>query len=338
MEKNMTASAIQNIARKPLAFLPTPLTRLHNLEKCLKGPRILIKRDDQTGLGFGGNKTRKLEYLLGDALQQGADCIITAGAAQSNHCRQTAAAAAACGLECHLALGGTPPKSRQGNLLLDMLFGATIHWSGELRKGESIPDIVSDLQKDNKTPYIIPYGGSNAIGATGFVAAMYELENQLTEMSENVDHIIFASSSGGTHSGMVVGKALVGAKYQLIGINIDKDEVFGMDLDEYIIQLAENTSRLLGIDFTLGKADLELNAEYLGEGYGVVGRLEREAISLTACHEGILLDPVYTGRAMGGMLEMIRSGRFCKDETVLFWHTGGSPALFAYAEDILQKE
>jgi D-cysteine desulfhydrase len=332
----------RTMARKPLGFLPTPLIRLNNLERYLGGPRILMKRDDQTGLGFGGNKTRKLEYLLGDALQQGADCLITAGAAQSNHCRQTAAAAAACGLECHLALGGAPPKSFQGNLLLDMLFGARIHWSGELRKGENIPAIAENLRAENKTPYIIPYGGSNAIGAMGFVAAMYELENQLEEMDEHIDHIVFASSSGGTHSGMMVGRELAGAAYTLIGINIDKDEINGMSLDDQIIHLAENTAGLIDIDFTPKKKDLkkdlDLNAEYLGEGYGVVGSLEREAISLTARYEGILLDPVYTGRAMGGMLDMIRSSRFSKDETVLFWHTGGSPALFAYGDLLLRHE
>lgn len=326
---------LATLPRQPLGFLPTPVIRLQNLEKLLKGPRILMKRDDQTGLGLGGNKTRKLEYLVGAAMQMHADCLITAGAAQSNHCRQTAAAAAHSGLECHLALGGSPPHIFTGNLLLDNLFGAHFHWSGEQRKGENIPAIEQLLREQGKNPYIIPYGGSNKIGAAGFAAALFELERQLQVLGESVNHIIFASSSGGTHSGMMVAKKILQASYQLVGINIDKDEVYGMELSEYILQLAEQTSMHLGTPLSFGKKDVTLNEDYLGDGYGIIGEREREAIALTARHEGILLDPVYTGRAMGGMIDMIRAGNFGTDETVLFWHTGGSPALFAYG-DLLQ--
>lgn len=333
----MHASTTGTLPRYSLGFLPTPLVRLKNLERFLEGPRILMKRDDQTGLAFGGNKTRKLEYLMGDALNSGADCIISAGAAQSNHCRQTAAAAAACSMECHLALGGSAPQSPQGNLLLDMLLGAHIHWSEAMRKGENIPDIVENLRKRGKKPYVIPYGGSNSIGAAGFVAAMYELDTQMDELEESVDHIVFASSSGGTHAGMMAGKILLGATYRLIGINIDKDEVFGMNLADYIPKLAEATTAHMGPSRPFSKADLELNDTYLGNGYGIIGELERRAISLVARHEGILLDPVYTGRAMGAMIDMIETGRFSADETVLFWHTGGSPALFAYGEESLPR-
>lgn len=322
------------LPRHPLGFLPTPVVRLKNLEKILEGPRILMKRDDQTGLGLGGNKTRKLEYLVGAALQSQADCLITAGAAQSNHCRQTAAAAASTGLECHLALGGDPPENFSGNLLLDKLFGASFHWSGEQRKGENIPNIEMQLRERGKTPYIIPYGGSNEIGAIGFVAALLELQHQLEILNETIDYIFFASSSGGTHSGMMVAKKILQAPYQLIGINIDKDEVNGMELADYIFQLANKIAAHLGTQFSFAKKDVVLVEDYLGGGYGVIGALEREAISLTARHEGILLDPVYTGRAMGGMIDMIRQGKYHKDETVLFWHTGGSPALFAYGDSL----
>lgn len=325
---------LANFPHYRLGYLPTPLMRMRNLEKIFCGPRIFIKRDDQTGLSLGGNKTRKLEFLIGDALYRGADCIISAGAAQSNHCRQTAAAAATCGLECHLALGGDPPQVYRGNLLLDSLFGAHIHWSGEMRKGENISAIAKKLLHQGKTPYIIPYGGSNSTGALGFVAAMGELEKQLYDNRCVIDHIIFASSSGGTHSGMMVGKQILQAEYNLIGINIDKDEVFGMQLGEYIKKLANETAKNLAIPHTFQLREVKLIDSYLGEGYGIIGDLEREAIALTARHEGILVDPVYTGRAIGAMLDMIRRGNFGEEESVLFWHTGGSPALFAYDNEL----
>lgn len=326
---------LSNVPHHRLGFLPTPLVRLKNFEKLFAGPRLFIKRDDQTGLGLGGNKTRKLEYLLGDAHTKGADCLITAGAAQSNHCRQTAAAAASCGMGCHLALGGTTPKNINGNLLLDLLFGAHLHWSGEKRKGESIEEIAGTLEKQGKRPYIIPYGGSNEVGATGFVAAMYELQLQLQSMGETISHIVFASSSGGTHSGMLVGRAALKESYKLIGISIDKDETFGMALEDYIQLLADKTAAHLRQQCNFTAADIELNCDYYGGGYGVVGKPERETLALTAATEGILLDPVYTGRAMAGMLDMIRKGRFSAKDTVLFWHTGGNPALFAYADKVI---
>ena len=321
--------------RCSLGFFPTPLMRLGNLEKLLGGPRLFIKRDDHTGLGLGGNKTRKLEYFLGDAYAKGADCIITAGAAQSNHCRQTAAAAAACRMECHLVLGGAATKNVNGNLLLDLLFGARLHWSGEMRKGENIEEIAEQLERQGKKTYVIPYGGSNEIGAAGFVAAMFELKLQLKAMGETINHIVFASSSGGTHSGMLLGRAELHESYNLIGISIDKDETFGMSLQEYILVLANKTARHLGSQQTFTDIDIDLNCDYHGEGYGVVGDLEREAIALTARHQGILLDPVYTARAMGGLLDMIRKGRFSSNDSVLFWHTGGSPALFSLADKLI---
>ncbi len=324
-----------SIPRSSLGYFPTPLIRLQNLEKLLGGPRLFMKRDDQTGLGLGGNKTRKLEYFLGDAITKGADCIITAGAAQSNHCRQTAAAAAFCGMECHLVLGGSAPKNVNGNLLLDLLFGAHLHWSGELRKGENIEEIADQLESKGKNTYKVPYGGSNEIGATGFVAAMFELQLQLQSMEETISHIVFASSSGGTHSGMLLGRAELQESYGLIGISIDKDETFGVPLQEYIPLLANKTAAHLGSDHTFTETDLDLNCDYHGEGYGIIGELERKAIALTARYQGILLDPVYTGRAMGGMLDMIRKGRFSSSDSVLFWHTGGSPALFAYADRLI---
>ncbi|MDX2370609.1 MAG: D-cysteine desulfhydrase family protein, partial [Colwellia sp.] len=301
--------------------------------------RIFMKRDDNTGLALGGNKTRKLEFILADALAQGADTIITAGAAQSNHCRQTAAAAASLGLECHLILGGKEPEHFDGNLLLDKIFGCCIHWAGKNRKGEDIPQLVEQLKSEGKKPYVVPYGGSNELGAVAFVEALRELESQRQSINVSFTHIVFASSSGGTHAGLMLGKKILQSAYQIVGINIDKGETDKVPFNEYIVSLANTTAKLMGEKHQFSDVDLTLNSDYVGEGYGVIGTLENEAIALTAQTEGILLDPVYTGRAMGGLIDMIRTGKIKKTDSVLFWHTGGAPALFAYSDslDIAQK-
>ena len=326
---------LDNMARQNLGFLPTPVVPLPALSKHLGGPAILMKRDDQTGLALGGNKTRKLEFLVGDALAQGADVVVTGGAAQSNHCRQTAAAAAACGLGCHLALGGEEPAVLNGNLLLDKLLGATIHWCGDRRKGEDIPALCDRLRSGGRRPYVIPYGGSNVIGATGFVLALRELALQLGPEVDSVSHIVFASSSGGTHAGLMVGKILCNLGAQVVGINIDKEESGEMTLGEHILNLAGATATMLGLNHSFTAADLILRDDYVGAGYGVIGEREREAIFLTARLEGILLDPVYTGRAMGGLIDPVRNGEIGPRDTVLFWHTGGSPDLFAHAGELV---
>jgi D-cysteine desulfhydrase len=324
--------AIKSLPKVELGFFPTPVVKLSHLSSALGGPEIFMKRDDHTGLAFGGNKTRKLEFLIKDAITNGCDTVITAGAEQSNHCRQTAAAAAFTQLECHLVLGGRAPQATNGNLLLDNLLGSKIHWAGENRKGEDIPDIYEQLKADGKCPYVVPYGGSNELGAYSFACALQELEKQLD--TESLSHIIFASSSGGTHAGLMLGKAQLKRKYRLVGINIDKDETGKIPFNEFIIDLANRTSRFVDAGISFTDADLTLDGSYVGDGYGVIGKLEKEAISLTAKYEGILLDPVYTGRAMGGLIDMIRSGRLTAKDHVLFWHTGGAPALFAYADTL----
>jgi L-cysteate sulfo-lyase len=326
-------TSISHFPKKNLGFFPTPLVELHRLSKLLQGPRIFIKRDDCTGLALGGNKTRKLEYLIGDALAQGSDCIITGGASQSNHCRQTAAAAALCGLECHLVLGGEAPKEPQGNLLLDILCGAHLHWSGELRKGERIPALAEELRSKGKKPYLIPYGGSNSVGALGFVDASLELSQQLAEMQLDVTHVVFASSSGGTQAGLTIGKVLTKADYSLIGIEIDKGETAFGSFRDAVTHVTNELALKLDIRCDAGELAPILRGEYVGAGYGVIGDLEREAIRLLASEEGILLDPVYSGRAFGGLLDMIRRGECTSSDTVVFWHTGGAPALFAYARE-----
>lgn len=325
---------MRTIKKQSLGFFPTPLVTLSALSKALGGPKLLMKRDDNTGLALGGNKTRKLEFLIGDALAKGADTIITAGAAQSNHCRQTAAAAASLQLECHLMLGGQEPEDTNGNLLLDKLFGCHIHWTGNNRKGEDIPNLVQALEEEGKKPYVVPYGGSNEIGALGFVDALTELDLQLKQTNESLTHIIFASSSGGTQAGLMLGKKLLDAPYDILGINIDKDEKGEFPFKQKILDLSNKTAELMNSPHQFTPNDVILNSDYIGEGYGVIGKLEREAIEITARTEGILLDPVYTGRAMGGLINMIRTGKLKKTDNVLFWHTGGAPALFAYSDSL----
>jgi L-cysteate sulfo-lyase len=324
----------ENIKKQFLGFFPTPLVELSQLSKKLGGPKIYMKRDDNTGLALGGNKTRKLEYILGDALAQGADTIITAGAAQSNHCRQTAAAAASLQLECHLVLGGQDPDVVSGNLLLDKLFGCQIHWAGKNRKGEDIPQLVEQLKRAGKKPYVVPYGGSNELGALAFVEALKELDAQREDAGLSFTHIVFASSSGGTHAGLMLGNKILEASYKIVGINIDKGEAGELSLDQQILNLVNSTAKSTNLTHEFSEEDLDLNSNYVGEGYGVIGKLENEAIALTAQTEGILLDPVYTGRAMGGLIDMIRSGEIKETDNVLFWHTGGAPALFAYADSL----
>lgn len=322
--------------RRPLGFFPTPVVKLERLSALLGGPNILMKRDDQTGLALGGNKTRKLEFLIADALRKDCDTIITAGAAQSNHCRQTAAACALVGLECHLVLGGEQPENPNGNLFLDKLFDAQIHWGGVQRKGEGVNTVCELLKSKGKKTYIIPYGGSNELGSLGFVRASLELDSQLKEHEEEVQSVVVASSSGGTQAGLMVGLEMLSSETSVIGIGIDKLGVENHEFARMILDLTYSTANQLELDISYDLNDVEVRYEYLGRGYGVVGQPERNAIRTVAKTEGVLLDPVYTGRAMAGLIDMIKQGRFERGQTVLFWHTGGTPSLFSYTDDVLQ--
>ena len=322
---------LDRLPRQELGCWPTPVQALDRLSDHLGGPRILVKRDDLSALAFGGNKTRKLEFLVGEALAQGCDTLLTAGAAQSNHCRQTAAAAARCGLACHLALGGEVTEDVDGNLLLDHLLGAQIHWYGAHRKGEDLPALAGRLRSKGRKPYLVPYGGSSALGAVGFVAAMLELKAQGAQPS----HIVFASSSGGTHAGLLAGRALSGLNSAIWGIRIDKEESPERPYRTEVAELALACARLLDLPEDPSLADVHLYEDWLGSGYGVIGPAEREAITLVARMEGLLLDPVYTGRAFAGLIGLIRRDIFRPDDRILFWHTGGTPALFPYRQDLL---
>lgn len=326
---------IAALPRFPLAQLPTPLESLPRLSRKLGGPRLLIKRDDQTGLALGGNKTRKLEFLLGQALEQGADTLITAGAAQSNHCRQTAAAAAKAGLTCELILNGSRADLPNGNLLLDELLGARVHWIERPQRQSKLRELFELLRSEERRPYAIGVGGSNGVGATGYVLAMMELMDQLQTSQQHVDHIVFGSSSGGTQAGMVLGAKIAGFNGKLHGVGIDKDDRDRGPYEDELAQIANECAEYIGSDVRLTKNDFTVVYGYMGDGYGVVGELERDAIRKAASHEGIILDPVYAGRAFGAMLDMICKGMFKSGETVLFWHTGGAPALFAYAADLV---
>jgi D-cysteine desulfhydrase len=317
-----------------LAHLPTPVEEMPRFRKALGGgPRLLIKRDDQTGLATGGNKTRKLEFLVANALAQGADTLVTAGGPQSNHCRQTAAAAAKVGLRCVLVLRGHPlPRAQwNGNLLLDDLLGAEVCWAGDRERETVLVETASALQSAGARPYVIPVGGSVPIGAAGYVAAVEELAGQLTERGEGVDRIVFASGSAGTHAGMLVGVKALGLDVRVEGINDDKVG----DLLAKIQSLTTATSAYLGLDLNFTEEDFILHDAYGAPGYGVITHAEREAIHLLARSEGIIVDPVYTGRALAGLIDLVRQESYGPDETVLFWHTGGVAGLFARAADLL---
>ncbi len=330
------AEMIASQERVELAFLPTPVHDLSALSRKLGGPRLLIKRDDQTGLATGGNKTRKLEFLIADALKQGADTVITAGAPQSNHCRQTAAAAARCGLNCELVLGGPKPELPNGNLLLDVFFGAGLNFTEKSKRNETMQAVADGLKTQGKSPYIIPVGGSNAIGALGYVDALRETVEQLNGLNLSVDRIVFATSSGGTQAGLALGAKLLKFESQILGISIDQEKLDGRPYQVELVQIANECSELLSQKHAFEIEDFDINYDYLGQGYGIVGDLERDAVSVLAQTEGILLDPVYAGRAFGALLNLISKGEINADETVLFWHTGGSSALFAYAEDMIR--
>jgi L-cysteate sulfo-lyase len=324
--------------RVSIAHVPTPLQEMKRLPQQVGGPRLFVKRDDQTGLATGGNKARKLEYLIADALSQGADTVITLGGAQSNWARQTAAAAAMFGLRCVLLLRGMSPPHWNGNLLLDDLLGAEVRWAGEIPLDEMAQVMMGMALEEEAAgprPYVIPLGGSNPLGATSYVAAMDELVGQLRELRLDPDAIVFPSGSGGTQAGLLVGAKRLGFEGRILGISILWSEE---RLKAILKELVPQTATHLGLRLSFEEADFVVCDDYLGMGYGVLGESEREAIRLTARTEGILLDPVYTGRAMGGLLDLIRKEVFTPSDTVIFWHTGGATALFAYNDQLMTRD
>lgn len=313
------------IPRIRIAHLPTAVEPLPRLSAALGGPALWVKRDDQTGLALGGNKTRKLEFVMAEALANGARTLISVGAAQSNHCRQTAALAARYGLDCILVLNGDPQQAASGNLLLDRLFGAEVVWCTRAEREAVLQRTFDEAWAAGKRPFLVPLGASTPTGALGYAFAFDELLAQMPHTVEP-DWIVVASSSAGTQAGLVLGARRANWKGKILGISIDEEEAV---LQAHVAALASEAADRMGEKLSIVPADVLVNAGYLGTGYGVLGQPEIEAISLFARHEGLLLDPVYTGRAAAGMIDLIRRGFFKADERVLFWHTGGTPALFA---------
>jgi D-cysteine desulfhydrase len=321
-----------------LAFLPTPLQELPRLRQALgSAPRLFVKRDDQTGLATGGNKTRKLEFVVADALAQGADTLVTVGGPQSNHCRQTAAAAAKLGLRCVLVLGGRPqPRAGwQGNLLLDDLLGAELRWAGERDRDAVLAETAETLRAEGAHPYVVPLGASIPLGAAGYVAAVEELVSQLDQLNLRLDRMVFTSGSAGTHAGMLVGAKALGLPTRVEGIC---DDEHADTLLLKIKKLAADTASLLNLDLSFDDSDFILHSSYGQPGYGVITPAEREAIRLLARTEGLIIDPVYTGRALAALLDLIRRGDYDSHETVLFWHTGGVAGLFPRATELLEAD
>ncbi len=328
---------LRTIERRPLAHLPTPLEPLARLGEALKGsrsvPKILVKRDDCTGLGLGGNKTRKLEFLMADALALGADTVITTGGIQSNHVRQTAAAAARLGLACELVLTrvvpwGGPDYELTGNIQLDRLFGAKVHLhDAETDRADAMETLAETLRAAGKTPYMIPTGGSNAIGALGYAAAAEELAAQADRQDARIAAVVHASSSGGTQAGLTAGFAALDPAVRVIGIDVDAHpaEVAGE-----VRRLAGEVWNRLGLPGGFPHDKVILQSGYAGQAYGLPTEAMRDAVQRTARLEGLLLDPVYSGKAMAGLIGLIEAGEFAPEDTVVFLHTGGAPALFPY--------
>jgi len=327
-----------NLAQFPrvkLCQAPTPLELLPNLTRQLGGPQIWMKRDDLTGMGLGGNKVRKLEYLAGDALAQGADHLVTQGAVQSNHVRQTAAVAAKLGLRCTAVLEHRIDTNdsaylNSGNVLLDRLLGIAIEYRpGGTDMQAAIEEVGARLQKDGAKPYLIPGGGSNPVGALGYAAVAFELVNQANEQGLHIDRLVHATGSAGTQAGLVAGLHGLSNPMRVLGIGVrnprDKQEA-------NVLKLAQATAAHMGIDRPVPASAVEANCDYVGSGYGHPTPGMIEAVQMVARTEGIFLDPVYSGKGMAGLIDLIRKGAFKAGETVVFLHTGGSSGLFGYAD------
>lgn len=324
---------ISQYPRLHFAHLPTPLEPLKSLSEYLGGPNIWIKRDDCTGLAGGGNKTRKLEFLMADAQLKKANVIITQGATQSNHARQTAAISAKMGLECHLIFedrtGYTDPAYKfNGNVLMDQLFGAHLSSvaSGTDMNAE-MEALADKLRSDGKTPYIIPGGGSNEIGALGYVNCAFELLYQASVTGMQIDHVVHGTGSAGTQAGLVTGFEMSNSHVPVLGIGVRAAQ----ELQETnVYNLAVKTAEYLNIPGCVQREDVKANCDYVGEGYGFPAESTIDAINLFASTESILLDPVYSGKGGAGLIDLIKKGYFKKGENVIFLHTGGAQALYGY--------
>jgi len=325
---------LDGFRRVSLAHLPTPLEYAKRLTDHLGGPQIWIKRDDCTGLAFGGNKARKLEFFLGEALYQGSDIIVTMGPVQSNHVRMTAAAACKLGLDCHAVLVGDDRGQPTGNFFLDHLFGlkySTISKPlDELPPGmveEQIGDTLDRLTREGRKPYLVPPGGAGPLGAISYCMAMKEMVTQANQMGIGIDYVVTPVGSQGTLSGLLLGKKMLHLQAKIIGVSVNLEgtcELAGLPTIE---QMVKEAAELVGTEVDVCTEDYDLLYDYVGKGYGIPTKECLDAIELMAQKEGLLLDPTYTGKSMAGLVDLIARGRFDKGDVVVYLHTGGAPGL-----------
>lgn len=315
--------------RVHLCTLPTPIERPAGLQKLAPSIDLLVKRDDVMELAMGGNKVRKLEFIMADAQSRGCNLVITTGDLHSNHTRLTAAAARKLGMRAILAMKGKRPDAIGGNLLLDFLFGADVRFFNVEK--EEMPSIMDDLRKEQEAHgercYVIPRGGASAYGVLGYANAVFELRNQLGDAAERLDYIVFATSTGATQGGLVLGTKLAGLKARVIGISVGRT---GNEIASDVNRLVNEAADLLGVNPLISTEDVIVNDSYTCGGYGVVTREVTDLMETVAQREGLLVDPVYTGKAMLGLLSLAKEGYFPKGSHVLFIHTGGLPIIFSH--------
>ena len=328
---------LSRFPRVSLAHLPTPLEHLPRLTAELGGPQIWVKRDDCTGLATGGNKTRKLEFSLAAAIEEGADTIVTVGALQSNHVRQTVAATCKLGLSCEVLLehrvqDPSDYYANSGNVFLDRLFGANLH---EHPAGTdfdaAMQEVAEEVRSKGGKPYIIPGGASDKIGALGYVNWALELLSQANDQGLVIDHLITATGSAGTQAGLIVGLKAMNSNVPLLGIGVSAAQAAQ---EEKVFELAVETADYIGASGVVQREDVVANCDYVGDGYGIPTESMNEAIIMLARTEGLLFDPVYSGKGLAGMIDLIRRGEYSKSQNIVFLHTGGSVALFAYADQL----
>ncbi len=335
---------VDEIPRVSLSFLPTPLEPLPALTRHLGGPQIWIKRDDMTGLATGGNKARKLEFLMADAINNGADTVLTFGAVQSNHCRMTAAAACKLGLKSFLVLSGERPDYLTGNLLLDEIMGCEYLFLPPFTDPSNLDEMqlaifnaVQELTERGRNVYMIPPGGSTPLGDVGYYLAALELFDQARDLGFRIDHIFVAMGSSGTQAGLLAGVKCLDMPAKVQGVAVSKKgslDALGLPPIEVIVN---QVGDLIGQNPNAGPDDVIIHYGYHGEAYGVITRECIDAIKLLARLEGVFLDPVYTGKAMAGMIDILRKGKFNKDENVVFIHTGGYPGIYPHAESFRER-
>jgi L-cysteate sulfo-lyase len=328
---------LSRFPRVSLAHLPTPLELMPRLSEHLGGPKIYVKRDDCTGLGTGGNKTRKLEFLVADAIEKKADVIITQGAVQSNHARQTAAAACKVGMDCELIFekrveDADDAYKTSGNVLLDRIYGANIR---EVAKGSDMDAEMEALAKElraaGKTPYIVPGGGSNTIGALGYLNCALEFMTQANDEGIVIDHVVHATGSAGTQAGLAVGLKMTHSNIPLLGIGVNAPRDAQ---EEKVWKLAEETAEYVGAPGCVQREDIVANCDYVGDGYGLPTKAMNDAVLLLARLEGLLFDPVYSGKGLAGLIDLVQKGHFNGADSIVFIHTGGSAGLFGYSAQL----